>query len=208
MAISIRDLQMKWVLILLIIIWIYALSVFKRKKQAFFHFLVGSIGLFLFSFVILYPVLTAPLSRFVCDITGVVGEMLGIFKAYSSYGILFIENVTGGPVSLYVDFECAGLVENLVFLSLLIFFPAYKWYEKIWVGIAGVAGVMAANVLRLTVICVMIHVYGNEIYYLAHTIVGRMLFYALSIMLYFYIFTRRQIKQQKVGDFSYHGETD
>lgn len=199
---------MNWILILLIIIWIYVLSIFKRKKQGFFFFLLGSVGTFLFSFVILYPILTEPLARLVCDITGVVGRLTGIFKAYSSYGILFIENVTGGPVSLYVDFECAGLVENLVFLSLLLFFPAYKWYEKIWVGAVGVIGVMAANVLRLTIICIMIHVWGNEMYYLAHTIVGRLVFYVLSIMLYFYIFTRRQIKRQQVGEFSYNDKTN
>lgn len=199
---------MNWILILLIIIWIYVLSVFKRKKQGFFFFLLGSVGTFLFSFVILYPILTTPLARLVCDITGVIGRATGIFKAYSSYGILFIENVTGGPVSLYVDFECAGLVENLVFLSLLLFFPAYKWHEKIWVGALGVTGVMAANVLRLTIICIMIHVWGNEMYYLAHTIVGRLVFYVLSIMLYFYIFTRRQIKRQQVGEFSYNDKTN
>lgn len=199
---------MNWILILLIIIWIYVLSIFKRKKQGFFFFLLGSVGTFLFSFVILYPILTEPLARLVCDITGMVGRLTGIFKAYSSYGILFIENVTGGPVSLYVDFECAGLVENLVFLSLLLFFPAYKWYEKIWVGAVGVIGVMAANVLRLTIICIMIHVWGNEMYYLAHTIVGRLVFYVLSIMLYFYIFTRRQIKRQQVGEFSYNDKTN
>ena len=196
---------MRWILILLVIVWIYAISIFQRKKLAFFSFLVGSVGVFLFSFVILYPVLTAPLSRFVCDITGIVGKITGIFEAYSSYGILFIENVEGGPVSLYVDFECAGLVENLVFLSLLIFFPAYKWFEKIWIGIVGIAAIMIANVLRLTVICIMIHVAGNEIYYLAHTIVGRLLFYVLSILLYFYVFTRRQIKGQQVGEFNYNG---
>lgn len=199
---------MNWILILLIVIWIYVLSIFKRKKQGFFFFLLGSVGTFLFSFVILYPILTEPLARLVCDITGVVGRLTGIFKAYSSYGILFIENVTGGPVSLYVDFECAGLVENLVFISLLLFFPAYKWYEKIWVGALGVTGVMAANVLRLTIICIMIHVWGNEMYYLAHTIVGRLVFYVLSIMLYFYIFTRRQIKRQQVGEFSYNDKTN
>lgn len=199
---------MKLIHIFLIIGWIYLLSVFKRKKQGFFFFLFGSVGLFIFSFILLYPVLTAPLARLVCDLTGIVGDLTGIFKAFSSYGILFIENVTGGPVSLYVDFECAGLVENLVFLSLLLFFPAYKWYEKIWVGILGIAGVMTANVLRLTIICIMIHAGGNDMYYLAHTIVGRMIFYAFSIMLYFYIFTRRQIKRQQVGEFSYNDKTN
>lgn len=195
---------MKWTLILLIIGWMYILSIFKRKGLAFFSFFVGSVGFFLFAFVILFPILSAPMERLVCDLTGIVGNMSGIFTAYSSYGVLFIENEVGGPVSLYVDFECAGLVENLVFLSLVLFFPAYRWYEKIWVGILGVIVIMAANVLRLNVICIMIHIFGNDIYYLAHTIVGRMVFYVISIMLYFYVFTRRQVKQQRVGEFEYN----
>lgn len=195
---------MKWNLILLIVVWIYILSIFRRKGLAFFSFFIGSVGFFLFSFVTLYPVLSAPLEYLVCDLTGIVGNMIGIFTAYSSYGVLFIDNVVGGPVSLYVDFECAGLVENLVFLSLLLFFPAYKWYEKIWVGTLGITVIMLANVIRLTIICIMIYVFGNDIYYLAHTIVGRMVFYVLSIMLYFYVFTRRQVKQQRVGEFEYN----
>lgn len=195
-------------MVLLIIAWSYLLSVFHRRKQAFFTFLVGAVGLFIFSFVILEPRLTAPLARLVCYLTGVVGRLTGIFTAYSSYGILFIENVVGGPVSLYIDFECAGLVELLVFLSILTFFPAYKWYEKIWVGGLGVVAIMAANILRLTIICVMIYFFGNEIYYLAHTIVGRLVFYLLALMLYFYVFTRRQIKQQRVGEFQYNEESD
>jgi len=199
---------MNRILILLFIVWIYILSIFKRKKLAYFSFLFGSVGMFVFLFVILYPLLTMPLTKFVCDLTGIIGNATGIFKAYSSYGILFIENIEAGPVSLYIDFECAGLVENLVFLSLLTFFPAYKWFEKIWIGIVGVLAVMSANVLRLTVICIMIHMWGNDVYYLAHTIVGRLLFYLLSISLYFYVFTRRQIRKQRVGEFEYNGEND
>lgn len=196
---------MNRILIVLIIIWLYVLTVFKRKKLAYFSFLFGCVGMFAFLFVILYPVLTLPLTRFVCDLTGIVGNAIGVFTAYSSYGILFIENVEAGPVSLYVDFECAGLVENLVFLSLLTFFPAYKWFEKIWIALAGVLVIMSANVIRLTVICILIHFGGNDVYYLAHTIVGRLLFYAVSISLYFYVFTRRQIGHQRVGEFDYNG---
>jgi len=195
------------ILLLLMIIWIYALSIFRRKQQFFFSFLVGAVGLFIFLFVILEPVLTVPLARIVCYLTGWVGRLTGMFESYVSYGILFIENING-PVSLYIDFECAGLVEILVFLSLLIFFQAYKWYEKLWVGIVGVLIVIGANVLRLTVICIMVHLYGNEIYYLAHTIVGRLVFYVIAILLYFYVFTRRQVRQQRVGDFQYNDKTN
>lgn len=194
-------------LLLFVIIWVYVISIFQRKKQSFFFFFIGGVGLFILCFVVLEPVLTAPLAKLVCYLTGLVGRLTGIFSAYASYGILFIE-AEKGPVSLYVDFECAGLIEILVYLSLLVFFQAYNWKEKLGVGILGVLGILAANVLRLTVICVMIHVGGNDIYYLAHTIVGRMVFYLFAISLYFYVFTRRQIRQQRIGEFSYNDKND
>jgi len=199
---------MSGVTIFLIIVWIYLLSVFKRKEMTFFFFLLGSVGFFALSFVYLYPVATATLARFVCDLTGVVGRVTGVFTSYSSYGVLFIDNIKEGPISLYIDFECAGLVEMLVFSSLLLFFPAYRWFEKIWVEIVAMTIILAANVLRLSIIAIMIHFGGNDVYYLAHTIVGRLVFYVITIMLYFYVFTRRQIKQQKVGEFSYNGRID
>lgn len=191
-------------LVLFMVIWLYAINVFRRRKQSFFYFFGGSVGMFIFSFIILEPVLTAPLAKLVCYLTGALGKMLGTFSAYASYGILFIEESEGGPVSLYVDFECAGLVEILVFLSLLTFFQAYKWHEKIVVGILGIIAIISANVLRLMIICMMIHLMGNRVYYLAHTIVGRMVFYLFTIILYFYVFTRRQIKHQRVGEFEYN----
>lgn len=200
--------DMNWMIIVLfIVIWLYVLSLFYRRKQSFFFFFVGGVGLFVLLFTVLEPVLTAPLARLVCYLTGMLGRFTGIFTAYASYGILFIES-EGGPVSLYVDFECAGLVEILVYVSLLVFFQAYKWREKLVVGILGILAITAANILRLTIICVMIHFGGNEVYYLAHTIVGRLVFYVLAVMLYFYVFTRRQIKQQRVGEFSYNDKTE
>ena len=137
--------------------------------------------MFAFSFVILEPILTAPLAKLVCYLTGVMGRLTGFFTAYASYGILFVDNANG-PVSLYVDFECAGLVEILVIVSLIVFFQAYKWNEKIWVSILSVLGILTANILRLTVICIMIHFLGNEVYYLAHTIVGRFVFYMIVVL--------------------------
>ena len=131
--------MVKFVLIILLAcVWIWMLSIFKRRDMSFFFFLVGGVGFFLFAFNILEPVLTAPLARLVCWLTGLVGRLTGIFTAYASYGILFIQESKGGPISLYVDFECAGLVEILVYLSLLLFYQAYKWYEKLWIAPVGV----------------------------------------------------------------------
>lgn len=111
-----------------------------------------------------------------------------------------------GPISLYVDFECGGVIEILVFISLVWFFAVYSVKEKFALSAVGVLWIMAANIIRLFSICLIINWFGNESYYVAHTIVGRLLFYALSIILYFYVFTRAQIRKQRVGEFGYDSE--
>ncbi len=195
------------VVLLLFIAWIYVITVFRRNKLDFLYFITGCAGMFGFLFFLLEPIVTAPLAKFVCYCTGFIGKLLGAFEAFASYGVLFIEN-ENGPVSLYVDFECAGLVEILVYISLITFFGVYKNWEKLFAGIVGVLWIIGCNVLRLTIVCYVIHWFGNEAYYVAHTIVGRIVFYALSIILYFYVFTRRQIRKQKVGDFQYDSKAD
>lgn len=194
------------VLIILFIAWLYLLSVFKRKQLEFYYFLVGSIGLFLFSFIVLRKPLTTLLTRSTCYLTGLLGNALGFFKAYTTHAILFVENADG-PISLYVDFECGGVIEILVFIALIAFFAVYKWWEKIWISLVGILWIMGANIIRLFSICLIINQFGNESYYMAHTIVGRLIFYALSIILYFYVFTRAQIRKQRVGEFGYDSDT-
>lgn len=191
--------------IILLVVWIYVLTVFKRKKLDFFYFLTGSIGVFLFSFILLRNVLTDILTTLTCYLTGLLGNLLGFFKAYTSHSILFVENAEG-PISLYVDFECGGVIEILVFISLICFFAVYNLKEKLWISLIGILWIITANIIRLFSICLIIHLFGNDSYYVAHTIVGRLLFYALSIILYFYVFTKAQIRKQRIGDFGYDSE--
>ena len=191
--------------VVLFIVWIYILTVFKRKKLEFFYFLVGSIGTFLFAFALLRNLLTDILTTLTCYLTGLLGNALGIFRAYTSHSILFVENEYG-PISLYVDFECGGVIEILVFLSLIWFFAVYNVKQKLGISLIGIVWIITANIIRLFTICLIINRFGNESYYMAHTIVGRLIFYALSIILYFYVFTRAQIRKQRVGDFGYDNE--
>jgi exosortase family protein XrtG len=95
------------------------------------------------------------------------------------------------------------VIEIFAYLCLLIFFDVYSTQEKWVVGAAGTAYLVMANVIRVVTICVMIHFFGGEAYFIAHTYIGRILFYILSVILYFNVFTKSQIIRQKVGGFKY-----
>lgn len=187
---------------LLLLVWLYALRVLTRANLNFWHFIVGSLGLFVFLMVLARPVLTKPLAQGVAAIAGLVGAVTGTFSVYFRYGILFVQAV-GGAITLQIDFECSGIIEIIAFLSLLIFFQVYTKWERVFLAITGTAFIMLANALRVVVICEMIHFLGPGVYYIAHTILGRIVFYVLSVLLYFYVFTKPQIIRMKIGKFKY-----
>jgi exosortase family protein XrtG len=152
------------------------------------------------------PLVTVPLSMAVTAVAGVLGDFTGMYDSYYQYMILFIPKDTTS-VSLAIDYECSGVIEIMAFSCMLWFFPLYNTIEKLIVNGVGIAVIFLANVLRIFVICTLIYFYGNEIFYFAHTIFGRIIFYFISIVLYFYVFTRSHVLRQKVGNFNY-GTTD
>ena len=133
---------------------------------------------------------------------GIIGDFTNTFVAYFKYGIIFIET-KAGSMTLQIDMECSGVIEIMAFLSLLIFFRVYNRYERIIVGVLGTAYVMVCNALRIALICEAVRFFGTDAYFIAHTFVGRIFFYGMTVILYFYVFTKSHIIKMKVGNFSY-----
>jgi exosortase family protein XrtG len=190
------------VIVISIILWVYLLTVLSRARLTFLTFLLGSVGLFILMMATIQGYITVPLSKAVAASAGVIGNMTGMFYAYYQYSLIFIRHGTES-ISLYIDYECSGVIELMAFAALLWFFPLYNAVEKLVITITGLLWIFASNILRLTVICLLVYFFGNNIFFFAHAIFGRIIFYGLSILLYFYVFTRPQIIKQKVGKFSY-----
>lgn len=189
------------------LVWIYLLSVFTRGKLYFYQFIWGSVGLFVFMMMWIQPVAIQPLTNLVCSAAGVAGRMTGFYESYSEYSMLFVQHGSEA-ISLCIDYECSGIIEMMAYVSMLAFFRVYDWMQRIILSVLGCMMIFFANIIRLFVICTTIYYFGNDAYYIAHTIVGRIIFYALSVILYYYIFTKSQIVKQKIGGFHYAKNTD
>ena len=194
--------QENFTILLLIGLWIYLLSVCKHAQLPYHRFVLGSVGLFTILLYYLKPILTTYLARLVIILTGICGKLFHIYQVFPQHGMIFV-NSKVGSISLYVDYECAGLIEIVVFISLIAFFPLFKNREKLITMLFGTLWIIMSNVIRIMTICFIIHMFGVNSYYLAHTIIGRLVFCVLSILLYFIVFTRKQITRQKVGNFNY-----
>lgn len=188
-----------------LIIWLFILHILNKSKLNFWHFIVGSAGAFILMLVFLQPVLTQPLARIVALLASLPGKIGDMYSAHYKYGVIFVQSAVGA-ISLKIDFECSGIIEIIAYLSLLIFYRVYTVYERVYVGVLGIIAMVLANALRITVICMIIYFGGIDMYYIAHTFVGRFVFYGLSVMIYFYVFTKPQIIKQKVGSFRYDSD--
>jgi hypothetical protein len=52
-----------------------------------------------------------------------------------------------------------------------------------------------ANVFRLIIVIVVVHLGGANVFYLAHSILGRIAFYLLIIALYYNVFTYSRLSR-------------
>lgn len=195
---------MNILLILCTILWIYLLSVFHRGQLRYFEFLVGSVGFFLLSMWLIQPILLESLREFVASAAGAIGELFGFYQAFDGFHMLMVQPQGSlDSLFLYIDYECSGVIEMMAFMSMLLFFEVYTRAERVMLSLAGCLAIFLFNVLRLFAICIMIYVGGNDVYFIAHTIVGRVIFYVLTILLYYIVFTKAQVIKQKIGGFTY-----
>lgn len=99
----------------------------------------------------------------------------------------------GSSLILNIDYECAGLIEICAYISLVLFYPLYQRKEKIKLLVAGVCWLYFANVLRLVIVTYLLHLNGLDYLFMAHSIIGRLIFYVLALILYYVVFTQPHI---------------
>ncbi len=188
--------------VVLVAVWILNLRILYRVGNQAAFITVGMVGLFVLMMVFIRPIAVMPLARVVAAVAGFFGRITGFFNAFFKYGILFVETPSGS-ITLQIDFECSGVIEIMVYLSILAFYRVYTVTERAILCAVGFVYIILANALRIILIATMIHFGGEQMYYIAHTYLGRIFFYAATIVLYFYVFTKSQVVRMKVGSFSY-----
>lgn len=177
------------------IIWVYGLSVLKRGKLAGFYFWWGSVGLFIIAAFICHPYFIWLIADLLANTLGLFAHLTHWFAVYPVSNYLQI-NVGHSSVQLLIDYECSGAIELLAYLSLVAFYPLYNRQAKIMAGVFGSCWIFIANVLRLLLIIMVVKFCGAGALFWAHSVVGRLLFYLLVIILYYTVFTRPQFINQ------------
>lgn len=180
------------VLIILLILWAALVGLLYSKRQWLLYYLLASFGLTFFIVVFAQGSgLDLVLAEHEVSQTASVLTRIGIDVTYVS-NQLFIPTMEGWAI-LVCALECSALFEFSVLFSLMLFYLRFSPLRKAGSIIFGLGLTYVANIFRLTVISFITHRYGEEYIFLAHTVVGRLLFFGLVLFIYWYMITRPTI---------------
>jgi exosortase family protein XrtG len=106
-------------------------------------------------------------------------------------GLLLVLVVTQriGWTILQIGVESSGLLEMVVLTSLVSFYPGWSFPQRVSRGLAGLALTWGANILRMIIITALLHFYGKEVLVLAHTFIGKLVFFIFTLAIYWALFT-------------------
>lgn len=171
----------------------------KKLELNFFRFFIGSLGIFTLSMIFFMDPLNHWLGILITKIMEIIAGASGAFEVYASNSLLLID-AKDGMVSMLINYECSGIIELLVYTSLVIFFPFVTKGKKIWALIWGNIYITICNIIRLLCIIGIVKWQGISWYNIGHTIIGRIIFFVMMIVLYYIVFTKNQLKNQRVGE--------
>lgn len=171
----------------------------KKLELNFFRFFIGSLGIFTLSMIFFMDPLNHWLGILITKIMEIIAGASGGFEVYASNSLLLID-AKDGMVSMLINYECSGIIELLVYTSLVIFFPFVTKGKKIWALIWGNIYITICNIIRLLCIIGIVKWQGISWYNIGHTIIGRIIFFVMMIVLYYIVFTKNQLKNQRVGE--------
>ncbi len=75
-------------------------------------------------------------------------------------------------------------------MALLLFYPSYSWKTKLKYASIGAVATYLANIIRILSIVAIVAVFGKTSVYLAHAVIGKLIFFVLIIILYWYLLTK------------------
>lgn len=186
----------------LLLLWIVALFLLRNVKISFFLFVVGSVGLFCFLMHFGRLTIERHMEFAVTLAMQFIGRITGFFTAYPEYSMITLY-YRNEAVTFFVDYECSGFIETIVYISLVLFYPLHSIWKRFIYSLAGIIYIFLSNAVRVFVICSAVKLFGNRMFFLSHTILARILFFFLMVALYYTVFTKPHIFKQKVGNLTY-----
>ena len=172
-----------------VLVYFIGLLIMRRMRHRLPGYLFSSFGLI--AIVVLASKLgqwNEPLGAFQAQIMVWAADLIGLKLGVLGPASLIVPDPTGYSI-LRIEVECSTLIEATVFSGLLLFYPRFRPRERLIRLGAGIGATLLINLIRLGVIVGMLYFLGKQALPWAHAVVGRLVFFAGVILLYWRMLT-------------------
>jgi exosortase family protein XrtG len=179
----------------LVIIWSGMILFFRRNRVWLLYYLFGAVGL-TYGFVFLAgqflggeQLLAESVAGAVHGIASSLNIPTRIFSGAPGMLLVMVIYQDVGWTMLQIGVESSGILEISVLISLLSFYPGWRIKRRLGVIGFGVLAVWIANIFRMLVIVILLHRLGKGALVLAHTYIGKIVFFILTVAIFWYLIT-------------------
>ncbi len=181
-------------LVVAFLVWLAVLAFLRANRIWIIFFIVGSTGfaLFLIFFghtFLLETGLERTVAVAVHNICNVVGVPTRIFQATPESIMVMVIRQDIGWTVVQMTIECSGLLEIAVTLGIVLFFPGWPIGRRVFFAVVGAVAVYLANIVRVLIIVEVLHFAGKGSIFIAHTIIGRAVFFVIVLLVYWFTLT-------------------
>jgi exosortase family protein XrtG len=184
----------------LFVLWVGVLVFLRSNRIWLFYYLVGAVGVaywIVYFTRFVFP-MEQPLAHSVAWMVNLLANSVGIQTRIfqNAPGVLLVLVIVQeiGWTVLNIGVESSGLLEMSALVSLISFYPGWTWQRRTMSVLGGLAATWLANILRMLLIVVMLHGLGKQALVLAHTYLGKLLFFLLTVGIYWYLVTLPTIR--------------
>lgn len=118
-----------------------------------------------------------------------IASVLGIPSNFPPPTAFIFPDPTGWSI-FGIGFECSSIIEISVLVGLLLLYPGYNFKRKMKYAGIGILATYGANLIRMLSIIYIVNIFGKSTLYFAHAFIGKIIFFAFVIVLYWYLLTR------------------
>ena len=129
------------------------------------------------------------------DISRVFNVETRIFSASPGVILVLVIPQEQGWTLVDIGVECSGLLEEAVLIGLLTFYPGWSLGRRAGLIAFGLAATYLGNLVRVLFIVITLHEWGKDSLFLAHTLVGRVIFFIIVIAIYWAVLTGPTLTQ-------------
>ncbi len=183
----------------LVLLWLAGVLFFHSQRIWLLYYVLGAIGLALILVyvgqhfvprVIGFEALTAYGAHYSANALGIPTR---IFQAAPDTVLVMVIAQEIGWTALQVGVECSGLLETAILVGLLAFYPGWTVRRRLALIACGVVATYVANIGRMLIIIVIMHSMGKDWLLVAHTLVGKFVFFLFIVIIYWFLLTRPTI---------------